>query len=78
MVAFAYFNKSQSQQTKQWYWDLASKLFVAIFAYASKKSGARIELILMQKFVKNNKLRRKQSWGWVATISKTFSFASRP
>ncbi len=59
MVAFAYFNKSQSQQTKQCHLDLATKLLVAIFAYANKKSEARIELISMQRFVKNNKLRRK-------------------
>lgn len=69
MVAFAYFNKSQTQQTKQWDWDLATKLLVAIFAYVSKKSEARIELISMQRFVKNNKLCRKQSWGWIATNS---------
>ncbi len=59
MVAFAYFNESQLQQTKQWHLDLATKLLVAIFAYASKKSEARIELISMQWFVKNNKLRGK-------------------
>jgi hypothetical protein len=57
MVVFAYFNKSQSQQTKQG--DLATKLLVVIFVYASKNNEARIELILMQTFAKNNKFRRK-------------------
>jgi len=59
MVAFAYFNKSQSQQTKQWHRDPVIKLLVAIFAYASKKSEAIIELISMQKVVKHKKLRKK-------------------
>jgi hypothetical protein len=51
---FCIFNKSWSQQTKQWHWDLATKLLVAIFAYESKKSGARIELMSMQRVINNN------------------------
>jgi len=31
-----------------------------MFVYVSKKSEARIELMLMQRFVKNNKLRRNR------------------
>ncbi len=65
----------QQITTNQWHLDLATKL-LAIFSYASKKNGARIELIWMQRFVKN-KLHRRWSWGWVATFSKTFSLTSR-
>jgi hypothetical protein len=51
---FCIFNKSLFQQTKQWHWDLATKLLVAIFAYVSKKSGARTKLMSMQRVIKNN------------------------